>query len=123
MSRTEFPLITVRFTGEAASDESFDQYLAELKENYRKREAFILLFDARKAALPKFIHQKRQAQWMKEHEALINQYCLGVAYVVAQPLIRGALRTILKLQNSPLNSRVFGDLEKARSWCFEIQGT
>ncbi len=114
--RKEFPLIKMTFTGEAPNDDSFMAYLDGLKANYDRRENIVLLFDASNAGLPTLKYQKQQANWMKENDELIKKYCAGIAYVVPQIVIRGALKMILKFYNNPVPFQVFESLEEGEAW-------
>jgi hypothetical protein len=79
---SEFPIIKVVFTGEAATQENFPVYLQQLKDNYNSRKPIAIIFDATKAVLPGITYQKMQAKWLKEHEQLMKDYCKGTAYVI-----------------------------------------
>ncbi|MEQ8520454.1 MAG: STAS/SEC14 domain-containing protein [Cytophagales bacterium] len=114
--RSQYPLIKMTFTGEAANDESFAAYLKGLKDNYKRKEKIALLFDASNAGLPSLKYQKQMAGWMKENNTLIKKYCIGIAYVVPQAMIRGALRVIFKIFNNPVPFEVFDNEEKAKGW-------
>ncbi|MEM6273131.1 MAG: STAS/SEC14 domain-containing protein [Bacteroidota bacterium] len=119
VNREKFPLVTITFTGAAATDENFAAYLDQLKENYRPRERFALVFDARKAKLPSFAYQRKQADWVKVNEALIAEYCVGTAYVIPGSLIRGILKAIFRLQKQPCPYVILGSPEEGNAWCQE----
>lgn len=118
--RSTFPLIVVRFSGVRETDENFAAYLDGLYENYNSKKPFALVFDATEAANPNLKYQQRQAKWMKTHEALIKEYCLGVAYVMPNTLLRIALRLIFGIQNNPVPFKVFAKLEDGKNWAEEL---
>jgi hypothetical protein len=117
--RTEFPLITVTFTGIPENKDNFQTYLQGLLQNYDRREEFVLIFDASHAATPSPKYQKLQANWMKDHDKLVKTYCRGVGYVVPSPFLRGILKVIFGLQKNPVPFVVFKDLQPAREWARE----
>ncbi len=117
--RSEYPLIKMTFTGEAANDESFAAYLKGLKDNYKRKEKIALLFDASNAGLPSLKYQKQMARWMKSNDGLIKEYCIGIAYVVPQSMIRGALKMIFKFFNNPVPFEVCENEEEAKAWLNE----
>lgn len=117
--RSTFPLIVVKFTGTKADDENFAVYLEGLRANYDAEKPFALIFDASDAASPSIKYQQRQAQWMKEHQTLIQTYCLGIAYVVPNVLLRGILKMIFSIQKSSVPFKVFGSMEQGLAWAEE----
>jgi hypothetical protein len=114
--RDQHPLIEVRFTENRETPQSFKAYLQGLEENYEKNEPISIVFDAREAFPLNPKYQLKQALWMKEKDALIRQYCVGVAYVIPNTLLRQILQLFFKLQPSPTAFKVFKDIPEARQW-------
>ncbi|NRB46097.1 MAG: STAS/SEC14 domain-containing protein [Saprospiraceae bacterium] len=110
------PLITIRFTGHAATDESFQQYLDDLESLYDAQQPISLIFNAEKAVLPKFKHQQKQAQWLKDKEALMRAYCRGTAYVIQSTVIRWVLKAIFALQAQPVPYAIVDTQQAAETW-------
>lgn len=115
--QTDFPIVVVRFTGAKAEDQNFEAYLEDLHQAYQRREPFTYIFDASNAALPGFKYQKMQADWLRNNEQLMKEYCLGTAYVIPNPLIRNVLKGILALQQQPVPHHVASNEVEAREWC------
>jgi cAMP phosphodiesterase len=113
---SEFPIIKVVFTGEAATQENFPDYLQKLKDNYNSRESIAIIFDATKAVLPGITYQKMQAKWLKENEQLMKDYCIGTAYVIPNRIIRNVLSAIFAFQKQPVEYLVCKDLMEAEAW-------
>lgn len=120
--RSDYPLINITFTGEKPTDENFQAYLEGSYQNYEHREPIALVFDATNAAIPGLRYQKQQADWMREHDELIRTYCLGIAYVVPNPLIRQVMRAIFKLQQNATAFKVFAEREAGVAWAQERLG-
>jgi hypothetical protein len=114
--RSEYPLITVSFTGEKATDDNFQVYLDESLKNYERGAHIMILFDATIASFPAAKYQKMQAQWMKQHNDLISQQCLGIAYTIPNAVIRQALKLIFKLQKQPVPFKIFASNKDAKTW-------
>ena len=114
--RSQRPLITIHFTGAPADTDNFSTYLAELAHNYEKKEPFALVFELSKAPIPGLSYQLQQAAWMKEHDDLIRQYCMGVAYVIPGTLMRGVLKSIFKVQKQPVPYTVVATFDKGKEW-------
>lgn len=113
---SEFPIIKVVFTGEAANAENFPIYLKEVKENYASRQPLAIIFDASKAVLPGITYQKMQAQWLKDNEQLMKDYCKGTAYIIPNLIIRKVLSAIFTLQKQPVPYKVCSKHTEAMDW-------
>ncbi len=112
----DFPCVVVTFTGEPAQPDTFEHYLAELSALYERKEKFSLIFDARQAKFLPWRYQRRQANWTRDHQALISQYLYGTAYVVPSWLLRLVLVSIFSLQRTDTPNEVTRTMEKARRW-------
>lgn len=115
----EFPIVLVAFTGEKASEENFREYLSGLHRAYERKQPFAYLFDAERATLPGLRFRKMQAEWLKENEAMMKQYCRGTAYHIPNTIIRTALKGIFALQQQPVPYQVTGTLQAAMEWCYD----
>jgi len=113
---SRFPIIQVTFTGEKASTDNFQFYLQEVKNSYDLQSKVALIFDANNAVLPGLTYQKMQADWLKENEKMMTDYCVGTAYVISNSLIRNVLKAIFLLQKQPVPYMVCSTLEEAEAW-------
>lgn len=113
---SDFPIIKVVFTGEAASEDNFSTYLFELKQIYLSKLPIAILFDASNAVFPGIKYQKMQAQWLKDNEQLMKSFCQGTAYVIPNFLIRNVLNTIFTFQKQPVDYKVCRTYSEAVSW-------
>ena len=116
---SEFPIIKVCFTGEAANAENFPLYLNEVKQTYAAKQSLAIIFDATKAVMPAIKYQKMQAQWLKENEQLMKDYCKGTAYVIPNRIIRNVLSAIFAFQKQPVPYKVCSKLSEANNWINE----
>jgi len=113
---TAFPIIRVVFTGEAANSENFPLYLNEVKQSYQSKQTIAIIFDATKATLPGVRYQKMQANWLKENEQLMKDFCAGTAYVIPNRVIRNVLSAIFAFQKQPVAFKVCRDNAEAENW-------
>lgn len=118
--RSEFPVISIHFTGEKETKENFELYLQELGNNYERKEKFALVFELTNAPLPNVKYQLKQAAWMKESEPLIKKYCYGVAYVIPGAIMRNVLKFIFSIQKNPVQFKVFSTFEEGEVWASEL---
>jgi hypothetical protein len=116
VDRTNFPIVRVQFTGEAANEDSFKSYLMELKEIYDYENKLAIIFDANKATLPGLKFQKMQAKWLKDNKQMMEDYCVGTAYIISNRLIRNVLKAIFALQSQPVPFLVCSRSTEAEDW-------
>jgi hypothetical protein len=116
IDESAFPIVTIRFTGQGADDQNFQEYLDNVRALYDREERLALIFDARQASLPGLKYQKMQAQWLKEYESLMQAYCAGTAYIIKNPLIRSVLKAIFSFQKQPVPYSVLASQEEAEAW-------
>ncbi|MHA7129834.1 STAS/SEC14 domain-containing protein [Algoriphagus namhaensis] len=116
IDESAFPIVQIRFTGNKSTDENFQAYLDQTKACYRFEQRLAIIFDATKATIPSFSHQKMQAEWLKENKELMQAYCAGTAYVIPNLAIRTILKAIFALQKQPVPYQVFEFMEEATNW-------
>lgn len=116
IDETSFPIVIIRFTGNKSTDENFQAYLNQTKACYRSEKKLAIIFDATKATVPSFSHQKMQADWLKENKALMQEFCLGTAYVIPNLAIRAILKAIFALQKQPVAYKIFETKDEAMTW-------
>jgi hypothetical protein len=113
------PIIKVVFTGEQANDDNFPFYMQEVKDVYEQKQNVAIIFDATNAVLPAIKYQKMQAEWLKENEQLMKDYCLGTVYIIPNLIIRNVLKTIFTFQSQPVPYLVCKSKNVAEVWVNE----
>ena len=111
-----FPIVRIGFTGSKSTDQNFQSYLNQTKACYRHEKKLTLIFDASNATIPKLSHQKMQANWLKENEELMRNFCAGTAYVIPNAAIRGILKMIFSFQKQPVPYKIFETEPEALAW-------
>ncbi len=116
IDESSFPLVIIRFTGNKSTDQNFKIYLEDTKACYRFEKPLAIIFDASNATIPSFSHQKMQADWLKENEQLMTDFCKGTAYVIPNVAIRAILKMIFSLQKQPVPYKIFEKTTEAENW-------
>lgn len=115
-----WPLVIVTYSGVPRDDE-FDDYLKRLSINLeraqRERIKIAMVFDATESAGPNAKHRARQAEWMKEHEALSKLHSAGYAFIIPSSFLRGVLTAILWLAPMPAPHVIVASLAEGERWC------
>ena len=56
---------------------------------------------------------------MRDNREVLARQCVGNAFVISNPLVRGVLTAILWLQPLPSDYIVVGTLKEAEAWCMK----
>lgn len=112
---SQWPLAVLRFDG-VGSDDDFVAMLAGLDQLYARGRRFALVMDATRAGTPPASQRKLMADWLRANTHLIEQWCVGTAYVIRSPAVRGVLTAIFWLQPQPAPWEVFGLRRDAEGW-------
>ncbi len=115
IDESRFPLVVVTFPG-SYSDQEFDRYLETMSGLLQRRTKNVTVLDARQSGSPPAKQRAKQAAWMKDNRALLEQYSCGSAFVISSPIVRGALTAILWLQPMPVAHTVVATLAEAEQW-------
>ena len=116
IDESSFPIVRIGFTGSKSTDQNFQSYLDQTKSCYRHQKNLAIIFDASNASIPKLSHQKMQADWLKENEALMQTFCVGTAYIIPNVAIRGILKMIFSFQKQPVPYKIFETESEALTW-------
>jgi hypothetical protein len=120
IDESSFPIIRIGFTGSKSTDQNFQAYLDQTKICYRHGKPLVIIFDASKASIPSLSHQKMQANWLKENEELMRNFCSGTAYIIPNAAIRAILKMIFSFQNQPVPYKIFERQAEAEAWVNEL---
>jgi len=112
---TTFPLLRVRF-GPEWTQQQFDDYLGWYLARLRRRQWLAIVFDATQARAPSAVERRQQADFLREHEALLKLHCVGAAFVISSTVIRGALTAIFWIQPPVFEYTVVPTVAEGTSW-------
>ncbi len=113
------PLMVITSRGEA-TDQQFDAYLAHMSGWLTRGDRYGILFDARGAGRPPPKQRQRQADWMKQNDARLRQCNLGIAFVIDNAIVRGALTAILWLSPMASPHKVVATMDQGEGWLVEV---
>lgn len=84
----EAPLLRMKVVG-PSTDHEVQERLDWLTRYLRERESGALLFDASDSRPLSAKQRKLRTDWLASHGGLVRAKCVGVAFVVTSPLVRG----------------------------------
>lgn len=93
-----------------------DDQLAEMRANRARGKRNVVVIDASLGLRPTPTQRKLQADWINEHRELLAASCLGIAFVIPSPLVRGALTAIFWVAQLPIPHTVHATLASAIDW-------
>ena len=113
----EWPLLVVRWGTESPTDEQFQAYLDHYAALLGRGQRYAIVFVTEPSApMTKSKHAKLQATWMKEHYDELQKFCVGSAFVLPSPVMRGVLKAILAMQGMPVEYVVVSDEASGMEW-------
>lgn len=121
IDESRFPLVMVKYRG-AVTDAEFDSYLSTITAFIERGRRFGAVLDTRHASAASATQRRRQAMWLREHQAELPALCLGCAFVVTSPIMRGALTAIFWIQPLAFPYVICAGLHDAVSWVEERVG-
>ena len=110
------PLLIVTYRGLASTVE-FEAFLSRVGDWLARKERYFLVFDRSMADMPTAIQRRRMAEWTTWRCAELGRFCGGAAFVITSPLIHGAFRAVLWLQQLPYPYVVVATQSEGVAWC------
>jgi hypothetical protein len=98
------------------TSQQFEAYLANSVERLRQGNKFVAILDITEGGAPNTEQRQRQAAWFREHETLLREVHLGVAFIVTSPVIRLALSAIFYFKPMPNPYFVTSQPSEATRW-------
>jgi hypothetical protein len=112
---SRLPLVVVTFRGTVTAEE-FEEYLRLRCVNLARRKPTAVVVDSRKMVTMSAAQRKRQAEWIDSNREDLRLFTRGTAFVINNPLMRGALTAILWLTRYETPYVVVATLEAAEEW-------
>ena len=109
------PVIWINFAG-TITEREFDVYIETMTRYVTRGTPTLFLYDALQAEVPSATQRQKQAAWLERHEAALRKNSRGTAFVIGNPLIRGALTAIFWLRPTPVPYIVTGTRSEAERW-------
>jgi len=112
-----WPLLYVRFPSKPLGDDGFEYFIARYTAMVERRVPFATILDSRGPATAITAHQRRQlTQWFDVTGDLAGEYHFGIAVLVSNALIRGALKAVTWVKPIPVPIEPFGSIADAAPW-------
>ncbi len=98
---SELPLIKIEFTGEAATDENFEEYLKETTAIPSKTERYISLVDTTNNSYLSAKYRILQGKYLEENYERIKKQAIAIIFIAPSFLHRTILKAIFLVKPYP----------------------
>ncbi len=116
IDKAAWPLVRVEMYD--LTDDENAEYLRNVEAWLRGPERFAILIDTDRAQGRNGgpVTRKAQAEFMKKHAAAMQERVAALALVIAHPLVRSIVTSILWMQPVPAPFAIFKDRASAERW-------
>jgi hypothetical protein len=125
IDQSGFPLITYMYDGPLSPAE-LAAYFSEQQALIDQGKRYAVVCDMSRGAVPPPAQRAAQAHWEKQNTEALRAMCLGVAFVVPNPIIRGAVIAFSWMRSPPYEHRFCSTLPEAvgvaRGWLDNAEG-
>jgi hypothetical protein len=113
------PLIIARLWG-ALTDDEFRSYLRGYDEIMARGRPVVVIIDARRVEPASASQRKIQADWLIARDADIRKLLLGMAFVLASPIVRAIITAVFWIKPLPCPHTVKASLHDAHEWASSV---
>lgn len=116
-----WPLVYVRFPSKPLSDEGFEYFIERYTAMVERRMRFATILDSRGLTTAITAHQrKRLTEWFEITGELAGEHHFGIAVLINNSIIRGALKAVTWVKPIPVPIMPFGSIADAAPWLRQI---
>lgn len=114
---TAWPLLYVRFPSKPLSDDGFEHFISRYTEMVERRVLFATILDSRGLSTAITAQQrKRLTLWFDVTGELAGQYHFGIAVLMSNAIIRGALKAVTWVAPIPVPIMPFASVSDSAPW-------
>ena len=116
-----WPLVYVRFPSKPLSDEGFEYFIERYTAMVERRMRFATILDSRGLTTAITAHQrKRLTEWFEVTGDLAGEHHFGIAVLINNSIIRGALKAVTWVKPIPVPIMPFSSIADAAPWLRNI---
>lgn len=116
-----WPLTYVRFPSKPLGDDGFEYFIERYTAIVERRVPFATILDSRGPTTAITAHQRRRlTEWFEVTGQLAGEHHFGIAVLINNALIRGALKAVTWVKPIPVPVKPFGSIADAAPWVREI---
>ena len=108
--------VVVRFNSVPKDDKDCSDYLHRLNYIYKKKQKFVILFDAYNVGFVSLKHIKKQVNFMRNKEEETRKYMVRAAILVSSSVSKLVVNSIFAIKKPVVPCRVFVNAEEAKAY-------
>jgi len=114
---TAWPLAYVRFPSKPLNNEGFEYFIKRYTEMVERRAPFATILDSRGLSTAITAQQrKRLGQWFEVTGPLAGEHHFGIAVLMSNAIIRGALKAVTWVAPIPVPIMPFASVADSAPW-------
>jgi hypothetical protein len=114
---TAWPLAYVRFPSKPLSNEGFEYFITRYTAMVERRVPFATILDSRGLSTAITAQQrKRLSQWFEVTGPLAGEHHFGIAVLMSNAIIRGALKAVTWVAPIPVPIMPFASVSDSAPW-------
>ncbi len=114
---TAWPLAYVRFPSKPLSTEGFEYFIMRYTQMVERRVRFATILDSRGLSTAINAQQrKRLGEWFEVTGPLAGEYHFGIAVLMSNAIIRGALKAVTWVAPIPVPIMPFASIADSAPW-------
>ena len=116
-----WPLLYVRFPSKPLSNEGFEYFIERYTDVVERRVPFATILDSRGLSTAITAQQrKRLTEWFEVTGPIAGEHHFGIAVLMSNAIIRGALKAVTWVAPIPVPIKPFGSVADCAPWIREI---
>lgn len=116
-----WPLLYVRFPSKPLSDDGFEYFISRYTQAVERRVPFVTILDSRGLSTAITAQQrKRLTEWFDVTGDLAGEHHFGIAVLMSNAIIRGALMAVTWVKPIPVPIKPFGSIADAAPWIRQV---
>jgi len=117
LDETAWPLAYVRFPSKPLSNEGFEYFITRYTAMVERRVPFATILDSRGLSTAITAQQrKRLSEWFEVTGPLAGEHHFGIAVLMSNAIIRGALKAVTWVAPIPVPIMPFASVSDSASW-------
>lgn len=116
---SQMPLVSVTIPGQRVTDEEILRFIEGQRQLLARRTKHLVLVDARNGHVLPATQRKLFGDWLKESEAGTRRYTSGMAIIVDNALVRGALTAVLWVVEPACPTKIVATVDDAITFLIE----
>lgn len=113
---SQWPLVTMRLEGEMG-DELAQAHIAAVRSLLDRNHRFALIRIPNVNRPPNAGQRRMMVEHLTTDRARLARLCVGAAFVITSPVVRGGLTAILWVAPMPHPHIIVGAQAEAEAWC------